>query len=214
MSSPGLTGRSTIPETAVIEPKGRGVLDAPVKPGHDSGVCRHSFSFSRRNSPELCQPIPPQRAQGMPDAGRTRRALRARKLHTHARKQQQGSRNNRHSPRNGFTAYTWSPRCTGLDGHRRLRIITANLIPASGDRDNTISPSARHHSSADAAASIASRAQRFVTTAKRPFLRGRDARTIGTFSISDKANYFSRRVLTRFRKISPSGKSPCRKCSP
>src|SRR4030095_2133244 len=29
LSSPGLTGRPSIPETAVIEPKGRGVLDTP-----------------------------------------------------------------------------------------------------------------------------------------------------------------------------------------
>ena len=31
------TGRPSIPETFVIKPMGRGVLDAPVKPGHDSG---------------------------------------------------------------------------------------------------------------------------------------------------------------------------------
>jgi hypothetical protein len=30
LSSPGLTGRSSIPETAVIEPRGRGVLDSPL----------------------------------------------------------------------------------------------------------------------------------------------------------------------------------------
>ena len=103
----------------------------------------------------------------MPDAGCTREpCVQESCTFTHA-SNNRFSRDTRHSPRNGFTAYTWSPRCTGLDGHRRLRIITANLIPASGDRDNTISPSARHHSSADAAASIASRAQRFVTTAKR-----------------------------------------------
>src|SRR5205807_920947 len=36
MSSPGLTGRSSIPETAVLEPNGRGVLGPPVKPGDDS----------------------------------------------------------------------------------------------------------------------------------------------------------------------------------
>jgi hypothetical protein len=29
-SSPGLTGRPSIPETAVLEPTGRGVLDAPL----------------------------------------------------------------------------------------------------------------------------------------------------------------------------------------
>ncbi|WP_445217335.1 hypothetical protein ACKWRH_35585 [Bradyrhizobium sp. Pa8] len=38
LSSPGSTGRSSIPEAPEIEPRGRGVLDAPVKPGHDSGV--------------------------------------------------------------------------------------------------------------------------------------------------------------------------------
>ena len=36
LSSPGLTGRSSIPETARLESRSRGVLDAPVKPGHDS----------------------------------------------------------------------------------------------------------------------------------------------------------------------------------
>src|SRR5690348_11282064 len=41
-------------------------------------------------------------------------------------------------PAQWFTAYTWSPRCAGLSGHRRLR-EGASLIPASGDRDNTTS---------------------------------------------------------------------------
>jgi hypothetical protein len=36
LSSSGLTGRSSIPETAATEPKGRGVLGRPVKPGDDS----------------------------------------------------------------------------------------------------------------------------------------------------------------------------------
>ena len=36
VSSPDLIGRSSIPEAVVIEPISRGVLDAPVKPGHDS----------------------------------------------------------------------------------------------------------------------------------------------------------------------------------
>jgi hypothetical protein len=39
LSSPDLIGRSSIPETVMIEPKVLGVLDAPVKPGHDSGGC-------------------------------------------------------------------------------------------------------------------------------------------------------------------------------
>jgi hypothetical protein len=38
LSSPGLTGRPSIPETPAIESRGRGVLDRPVKPGDDSFV--------------------------------------------------------------------------------------------------------------------------------------------------------------------------------
>jgi len=38
-----------------------------------------------------------------------------------------GQPDNRHSLRNGFTAYTWSPRCTGLSGHRRLALVTRGL---------------------------------------------------------------------------------------
>ena len=61
-----------------------------------------------------------------------------------------GQPDNRHSLRNGVTAYTWSPRCAGLSGHRRRVLVTRGLISASGDRDRTISPSASHHSSVDA----------------------------------------------------------------
>jgi hypothetical protein len=46
--------------------------------------------------------------------------------------------------------------------------ITANLIPASGYRDATTSPSASGAFVFRAKASTASRAQRFVTIAKRP----------------------------------------------
>jgi hypothetical protein len=38
----------------------------------------------------------------------------------------------RHSLRNGFTAYTCSPRCTGLFSHRRLPIIIGKLDPSVG----------------------------------------------------------------------------------
>jgi len=76
----------------------------------------------------------------MPDAGRTRGPCVQKECISRTQATQ-GSRNNRHSPRNGFTAYTWSPRCAGLlatvpPGQAR------GLIPASGDRDRTISPSA------------------------------------------------------------------------
>ena len=41
-SSPGLTGRPSIPEAPVIEPKGRGVLDRPVKPDDDNSSVKRS----------------------------------------------------------------------------------------------------------------------------------------------------------------------------
>jgi len=39
LSSPGLTGAIQYSDTFVIEPRGRGVLDGPVKPGHDDVLC-------------------------------------------------------------------------------------------------------------------------------------------------------------------------------
>jgi hypothetical protein len=39
-SSPGLTGRPSIPETPVMESRSRGVLDRPVKPDDDSSLWR------------------------------------------------------------------------------------------------------------------------------------------------------------------------------
>jgi hypothetical protein len=37
-----------------------------------------------------------------------------------------------------FAPIRTAPRCAGLFSHRHLRIITADLIPASGDQDHTI----------------------------------------------------------------------------
>ncbi|MGY4499773.1 hypothetical protein ACVWYH_003704 [Bradyrhizobium sp. GM24.11] len=36
LSSPDLIGDPSIPETTMIESRSRGVLDAPVEPGHDT----------------------------------------------------------------------------------------------------------------------------------------------------------------------------------
>jgi hypothetical protein len=38
-------------ETAVMESTGRGVLDAPVKPGHDSGACDPAFAATAVQNP-------------------------------------------------------------------------------------------------------------------------------------------------------------------
>ncbi len=81
----------------------------------------------------------------------------------------------RPSLRDGLTAYTRSPRCAGLSGHRHLREaeLLANLILASEYQDHAISPSGSRRSSTcmtHAATEAGHRIprQRFVTFAKRP----------------------------------------------
>src|SRR5579871_2640648 len=52
--------------------------------------CRHAPAFSRHEMSELCilfRPLARQRAQGMPDAGRTREPCVQKEMHFHARKQ-------------------------------------------------------------------------------------------------------------------------------
>jgi hypothetical protein len=84
----------------------------------------------------------------------------------------------RHSPRNGFTAYSALSLVTGLScHHRRRKLVFANLTPASGRQDHTTSPSALAPFVKSAAASTASRLT-FVTIAKRPFVGAGQNRNI------------------------------------
>jgi hypothetical protein len=97
--------------------------------------------FSR----EFCQQHPAlrdQRAQGMPGAGRARSLVcENKKAHKHSHHGHTG--NTRHSPRNGFTAYSALSPGTGLSCPRhRRKSSSANLTPASGRQDHTTSPSA------------------------------------------------------------------------
>ena len=55
LSSSGLTGRSSIPEAAVLQPRGRGVLDARFR-GHDSGETCESIPAAL-STPESCVTI-------------------------------------------------------------------------------------------------------------------------------------------------------------
>ena len=73
----------------------------------------------------------------MPDAGRTHGPPATKNA---GGRYHRFSQDNRHSLRDGFKAYTCSPRCTGLFSHRRAANVSQRLIPASGDRDHTISP--------------------------------------------------------------------------
>ena len=85
--------------------------------------------------------------------------------------------NIRHSLRGSFNAYTRSPRCTGLVGHRGddARHARHRGTPASGCQDHATSRPQAHHSSAplrcaDALTSTALPAQRLVTT-RTPLIR-------------------------------------------
>jgi len=79
----------------------------------------------------------------------------------------------RHSPRNGFTAYSVLSPVTGLSCHRRLaKNLPRNLTPASGRQDHTTSPSAER-----ALVRSVPRVHRIphptsVTIAQTPLLRG------------------------------------------
>ncbi|HEU4357795.1 MAG TPA: hypothetical protein VFR54_05015 [Xanthobacteraceae bacterium] len=46
----------------------------------------------------------------------------------------------RHSLHDGFTAYDALSSVSGLFSHRRLKVITRDLIPASGDQDHASLP--------------------------------------------------------------------------
>jgi hypothetical protein len=81
---------------------------------------------------------PKQRARGMPDAGRTHGPPAAKKAGgSHHR----FSRDNRHSPRNGFNGcFAFSPvrRAFWPPSSAQCVSIVANLIPASGYQDRAI----------------------------------------------------------------------------
>jgi hypothetical protein len=85
-SSPGLTGRSSIPETAVVEPRSRGVLDAPHEAGHDSGggMCVRLLAACITRGFNF---VVPHREEGAGNAGcalhpRSRVQVCAKKAHT------------------------------------------------------------------------------------------------------------------------------------
>ena len=103
----------------------------------------------------------------MPDATVAPAALRAVKK---ARKQvTTGTPEHRHSLRNGFTAYTRSPRSAGLVSLRRPPTTAGRLdasVGAPGPRDFAVHSQRR--SSGDTAGTIASRTPRVVTIAIRP----------------------------------------------
>ena len=115
-------------------------------PGHDSERCFYIPAARKCPSDASSSPSRIKRAQGTPDAGRTRGSCVQGNVHfTHAS-------NDRAAEQPAFPAQ-WLrlirdlPGVPGLSSHRRLAFVTQGLIPASGDRDRTISPYAIRASS-------------------------------------------------------------------
>ena len=111
--------------------------------GHSLASPRHDTCPSCASASSLQQ----RRAQGVPDAGRTRRSCVPRNVHfTHASNVRAAGTTG--TPRAmGYGLYVISS-VRRASGHRRRAFVTRDLIPASGDRDRTISPSAPARSSA------------------------------------------------------------------
>ena len=127
--------------------------------GDDSG--EHGSAVPRRDRARVLRwpsPSKMKRAQGMPDAGRTREPCVQRKVHF-AHASNTGQPEQPAFPARWFTAYTWSPRSAGLVSLRRSRErLARSLTPASGCQDHAISPSASAELARSVNTSIASRA--------------------------------------------------------
>jgi hypothetical protein len=118
-----------------------------IKFSNSRNVCRHAFAISQRDVPELCIKRSPRkimRAQGMPGARCTRSlACDCEVKHTSV-VTTVTPEITRHSPRNGFTAYSALSPATNSSCHRHPRIkvlsarsgrlASANLTPATGAR--------------------------------------------------------------------------------
>jgi hypothetical protein len=121
---------------------------------------RHAFAISPQVSREFCSEIPyPLQSEGAGNAGRPMRPIAAcaEIVLVSTRVSQVTPENVRHSPRNGFTAYTRSPQRPGFFATVASRISPRDLMPASGHQDHTTSPSASTPFVIGASTSTASR---------------------------------------------------------
>jgi len=117
--------------------------------------------------------------------------------------------NTRHSPRNGFTAYSALSPGTGLSCPRHWRKLPfANLMPASGHQDHATSPSAGFAPSSEAPpASTASRPA-FVTCATPLCGTGR-GELVEMICPTGKANIFDVGLDMKIAKMPVGQITPC-----
>jgi hypothetical protein len=116
-------------------------MDARIKSGHDKLIP------AARSTRVLLTTSRPLKSEGAGNAGRPPRpqpCVRNKKAHKHSHHGHTG--NTRHSPRNGFTAYSALSSGTGLSCPRRLaRIAPTRLdasVGASGPHDFAVRSSA------------------------------------------------------------------------
>jgi hypothetical protein len=121
MSSPDLIGRPSIPEAPAIEPRSRGVPGPPLS---RATTTEQDSTISPRHAPEFLQEFlraSHKRAQGMPDARCTRSLACKIKQSIRAYSPQVHRKHTGIPCAMVLTAPPWSPWCTGLVSHPRLR---------------------------------------------------------------------------------------------
>ena len=188
LSSPGLTGRSSIHCRSLSADRPRRT-GSPACAGDDGGVWSDVRALFERTCNALCKhacnhilaaPSRASDASSDPLDERGRRECRVKaspmaRLRTKCRRQvPQVQPINRHSLRDGLNAYTRSPRCPGL-----LATVALGIIIPQGLSASVGAPGPRDFTSAISRSSARSRALRhggghrippstFMTIAKRP----------------------------------------------
>jgi hypothetical protein len=130
------------------EPRLRGVSKDGLRQGRS-----HDFAFPRHDVPESCEAFTPENREGAGKAGRSVHPQPRAHSEKHTSYSPRVRRNTPAFPAQRFTTYG-----RALPGVRDLIVTVAcgsspaNLAPAQGRQDHTISPSARCRSSAQKAA--------------------------------------------------------------
>ena len=131
-------------------------MHARGMPAQGVGNLQTYENLPRRDAPEVLPIVPPKEGAG--NAGRPMRPIAACAtiVVERTRVSQVTPAIARHSPRNGFTAYTALSPVTGFVATVTAWILPRDLTPASGCQDHTALPSASTPFVKGAAASTAS----------------------------------------------------------
>ncbi len=181
---------------------------SPRKRGEVKSIAR--LNTASRFSPRISREVWPVRSALFENRGRRESRVRAAPAVSRARVCKRNAHEHtgsaeaiRPSLRNGFTAYNALSPVTGLFCHRRLRIVAANLMPASGHQDHATSPSASG-ALVHSAVRVHRIPLRVGDVAQRPPVWNGMAADIKVICDFGKPEYFFGRGLTRPRAASRS----------